>query len=71
MCKKSNELKRITKCFRHLNASFRKRVCKELGWDKDQFKEFVRNRHCSKGEIAAMRAIGWELTTEIRRKISN
>lgn len=71
MSKKRSEIKRITKCFRHLNVSFRKRVCKELGWDKDQFKKFIRNSQSSKREIAAMRAIGWELTTEIRRKISN
>ncbi|WP_126245886.1 hypothetical protein [Chitinophaga rhizosphaerae] len=71
MTNKKNELKAVSQYFKDLEDKFRKRVCKELAWQKATFHQKQKNHASfSQIEVETFKGIGWELADELRRKIA-
>lgn len=68
--KNKKELNRITKQMEILQSSFRKRICSEFLWTNQQFRKKSKGKNFTENEIVKMRAIGWELANDLRRKIA-
>lgn len=68
--KNKKELDRITKLVLKLHDSFQGRICNEFSWTKYQYQKKKKEKNFSENEIVKMRAIGWELANDLRRKIA-
>lgn len=69
--KNKKQLNRITKRLKRLHEIFQRRICSEFSWTKHQFRKKRKEKEFSEDEIIKMRAIGWELANDLRRKIAN